>query len=920
MSLCASPRRLAIASGLAIAFALATPTSLVAQSGQPREVSVAFVAVPVTDALAQLSTLSGMSLVWGREITARGAGSATVATRVSCRFTNAPAEQVLSCITREAGLDWYRLSSGTYVVTERAERAPAFASIAGQVIDASTGAPVSTASVRLAELPLARAVGEAGAFAFERLAPGTYAMTVQAIGYRPWRGEITVEPSDARRARIMLDPAAVAAAPLIVNGLQLGAASASLAANTYEDTLRLPLVQPMGFFVPGTPAVMGVSRRDGTGDLHIQGGEVGEHQWRLDGIPLYDAAALSGLFGIVAPSAIQQMTVRRAGFRAGGGSYSAGAIDLTHAYQPDGVRAPSATLDADPLAMQARLVAPFALGSARVSSMLTWREGLWDWLAPPALNRTFRQWNAPDAVLMQRLSQLTGLPSHADADVASFDARDTDSRVGLRDVHAGVRVDLPDFQRYEFSTFVSRHTLGAEGRAHDPLLGGTATHDGYQWATDAAQLSHRMFLGARVTQSLQLRAVRHRFAHDAWVAMDSAAAGGVPATMIGDEGNRIQDVALAADWSLSGNDRVDAQWGAEVVRVSAAMRANSAVLRPIDTETAVGRATLWGDLTSRVGSSMWLESGLRVTRLDGGRVFAEPRLALRREGESASLGPYSWRLAFGGYHQFVNHFDVATTMPVALLPSLRFWWPSDGARGVPLSWHASAEGVLRPADGWELRAELYSKWQPVLLAIDYGVLFDAPSTLTSDAFAQRARGQVAGIGLRVQRSTEVFSRPTRLALSYDGGMARRTFPSRFGGGFQPAPWLEPHRALASIEYEPAAHTVVALRTRGVWGRSWALRQSYYDLLGLSTAGAGLTLDDPGAMSRPAIIETDVGARWTRSIGTARVELGVAAQNLFDRRNVLDFGLRRAAVDVARYEMVPRHLPGRQFTVTMRIAP
>jgi len=905
---------------VAIAFASYAPTPLSAQGREPREVSVAFVGVPVADALAQLSSLSGMSLVWGSEITARSTGNATAASRVSCRFTNAPAEQVLACITREAGLDWYRLSSGTYVVTERAERAPAYASIGGQVIDATTGDPINTASVRLAELPQSRAVGESGAFAFDRLAPGTYAMTVQAIGYRPWRGEITVEPSGARRERIALDRASVLAAPVVINGLQLGAASAALAANTYADSLRLPLVQPMGFFVPGTPMVMGVSRRDGTGDLHIQGGEVGEHQWRLDGIPLYDAAALSGLFGIVAPAAIEQMTVRRAGFRAGGGSHSAGAIDLTHAYQADGARTPSATLEADPLAMQARLVAPFALGSARVSSMLAWREGLWDWTAPSALSRAFREWNAPDAVLMQRLSQLTGLPSTADADVASFAARNTESRVGLRDVHAAFRVDLPDFQRYEFSAFVSRHTLGAEGRAHDPLVGGSATHDGYRWATDAAQLSHKMFLGTRVAQTVQFRAVRHTLAHDAWVAMDSAAGGGIAATMMGDEGNRIDDVALAADWSLSGSNRIDAQWGAELVRVSAQMRASNALLRPIDSETAVGRATAWGDLTSRLGASLWLESGLRVTRLEADRVFAEPRVALRREGESTRLGPYTWRLAFGGYHQFVNQFDVATTMPVAVVPSLRFWWPTDGARGVPLSWHASAEGVLRPAAGWELRAEVYGKWQPVLLAFDYGVLFDGTSTLTGDAFAQRARGRVAGVGLRAQRSTTMFSRPTRLALSYDGGMAQRTFPSRFGGAMQPTPWLEPHRALASMEFEPSTNTVLAVRTRGVWGRSWALRQNFYDLLGLSAAGAGLSLDDPGSSSRPAIVETDIGARWTRAVVGARVEIGLAAQNVFDRRNVLDFGLRRASVDVSRYEMVPRHLPGRQFTVTLRVAP
>ena len=331
------------------------------------------------------------------------------------------------------------------------------------------------------------------------------------------------------------------------------------------------------------------------------------------------------------------------------------------------------------------------------------------------------------------------------------------------------------------------------------------------------------------------------------------------------------------------------------------------------------RATAWGDLTTRVGRATWLESGLRVTRLAAGRVYAEPRVGLRREGETARAGAYSWRVAAGGYQQFVNQFDLATTMPVALVPSLRFWLPADGTRGVPTSWHLVTEGVWRPTPDWEVRAEVYGKWQPVLLTFDYGTLFGGTAPMTSETFVQRARGHAAGAGARVERRVALFARPSRLGVSYDGGIAQRTFPSRFGGTRQPTPWLEPHRAQASFEIDATSALVVALRARGVWGRRWALRQGFYDLLGPSTAGAGLPLSDPGRMGRPSIIEADLGARWTRALAGAQAELGLSAQNLFDRRNVMDYGLRREQ-ESGRYVMVPRYLPGRQIAVTLRIAP
>ncbi|MFO0095716.1 MAG: STN domain-containing protein, partial [Gemmatimonadaceae bacterium] len=108
--------------GRVLGFIAATllPAGVAAQSSrapsavieaQPPLVSVALIDVPRVEALEALSQSARMNLVW--QATTLGEKASR---RIACRFTNARPEDVLGCITRGAGLDYVRLSSGTYVV------------------------------------------------------------------------------------------------------------------------------------------------------------------------------------------------------------------------------------------------------------------------------------------------------------------------------------------------------------------------------------------------------------------------------------------------------------------------------------------------------------------------------------------------------------------------------------------------------------------------------------------------------------------------------------------------------------------------------------------------------------------------------------------------------------------------------------
>ncbi|WP_158514917.1 TonB-dependent receptor [Gemmatimonas phototrophica] len=920
-----------LAIGLCAAVAWAAPRPVAAQQQTPppastvgrqadstRALTMALLDVTVVEALERLSGAARMSIVW--QPASLGARAST---RISCRIDREMPEVLLRCITRAADLDYYRLSSGTYVVIAAAEAPPGWAALGGFVVDAATGAGLPSARVQLAELPNAVFAGDDGAFTMARLRPGTYAVTVRALGYQPLATTLEVTPNATRRVRLLLTRQELAARPIIVNGIRPGDASARLGAATIADSATRMLVGP-SLFLPGAVAPLGVSRRDGTGDLHVQGGDIGEHPWRLDGIPLYDVTTLTGLLGIVSPLAVERVTVHRAGYGASVGSFTSGAIDLTHSLgEPLSPSAQTASrgvatdIAIDPLTATARLSTPVAVGNATGRAMLAARTGLWQFTAPPAMVRAVRHWSAPDPVLLARVSGFGAVPGMEQLDRTPYTGSAGDQAVSLNDVHLAVALDWGTAHQLSASAFTTAQGIAHDGTASDSGRATVHSVDEYGWRTAGAQLTHRWLLGTRVRQRVQLRASRHALDHDVSMAMAST-----PLAIAGGEHNAISEMSLVADWRVQLLPQTTATFGAEVSRAQAELDIANRVLRPLSFANTVWRGTLMADVTTRVAATTFLDAGVRVSQLQSGRSYAEPRLALRRESAAAGV-PWSWRLSAGGYHQFVTQFDVASTMPVAFVPSVRFWLPTDGTTPVAQAWHVAQEAVWRPAPGWEVRGEGYAKWMPSIPTFDYGVLYAAegvpasPSLVRAAQFVQRANGRAVGGGVRVIRDARLSRGHWRHELAYDYGWAERAFPSRFGGQQQPPSWLEPHRVLAVSEVTPWAPLTAAIRARGVMGRPWALRQVYYDLFGAAPDRSGLPIDLPGRMTRPAIVDLDMGATWRQRVGTATVEVGVSVTNVLNRANVLDYGLRRRA-DGSGYDMIARLLPGRIPVVTMQL--
>jgi hypothetical protein len=868
-------------------------------AGDGRPVSLLFQGARLDAALDQLVQASGISLLYAPDLVR--------SQRIYCRGEGLAAEVMLRCIVREAGLDFYRLSTGTYVVIRSVAEAPQYGSLAGMVVDEATGDPLPSARVSLDCAGSMTESTVSGLFSFASLPPGRYRLEARAIGYRPVVQQVDIPPAGQVRQRVTLTRQAVDLGPLVVNGVALspmqgGLASASVAADSLADVLAGPstLLRAAG-------VQLGLTQRRVLGDLHIQGGDAGEHQFRLDGVPVFDPLPPGRLFGAFSPLAIERLTIRRTGFGVAHGSYSAGVIDLEQSI--DAGSRPAGEVAADPYAFAARLATPWEIGGRRASAMAAVRTSLWGVVTGTPLQQSVREWTTVDRVLLDRLrGPVAGVPI-----TDPFVPTTVTSDLGFTDVHLGSRLELGHYETVSGSVYAARQRVGTDLVAEARPAGGAPVSlragDHFNWSEFAGQVRYDRLIGSRTSHMVQARASRHALRHTQSVLI---AGEGAP-DALPHERNEVHEVGLAATVRHAVDQRTVVEGGVEVAHIGSSMVMQNEVYRPMAGESAALRTATYGEVRRALGASTALEAGLRLTWVPSRRaVYAEPRLALAGDRASAS-GAFAWRIATGVHRQFIGQFDLASVGPSALVPSVRIWLPVGATLAPPLAWHLSAEGAWRLAGGWELRAESYLRLQPTIQAIDYASLLDQEA---SGSFIAEVRGYAVGGGVRASRS---FG-PVRVEAGYDLGLARRSFPSRFGGELQPTPWNEPHRALLMAELRASRTLAFSALARGVWGRTWALRQAYYDLLTTGPAGAGLAIGNPGASSLPPLYEVDLGAAWSSEVAGVRLELGAAVLNAFGRRNVLDEWLMPESTPngTVVYARVPRATIGRQPMVTVRV--
>ena len=489
---------------LAVGVGLFTPA---VSSAQETPYTFVLRGVALNQALETFSQTTGVAVAYAPHL-ARNR-------EVYCVARDEPAEAVLQCILQETGLDFYRLSSGTYVLTAPAEIAPARGYLTGVVADGDTGAPIPQAHVQLADAGSGTTTGPSGRFTLPPLLPGEYVVHISHVGYRTWRDTLRVTPDGRTRTEAVLHPEPVAVEPVVIDGIQSRRSEASL------GRAELDQDDPLVGWAGGSHQTMrqlntlsGVRVNDLTADVHLQGGRPGDHEMRLDGVPVYLPRTLAGLIGPFSSFAIDRITVEKAGFGAATGSQLGGVINARHAL----ATTHRADVQADPLSLNARLqLTPSVARTERVAVMTAGRMSLSPQYAPDPLRNTLGGWSRLDPFL------LAALATDASDQIASDAARATTTGSAphprYSDIHAAGRVQLNPLHTLNISAY--RGTRRLTGRAWNTPTGTTAessaglltTDDDYHWQNLLGQIQYDAVLGRRTLMRVQARSSRYRLDH-----------------------------------------------------------------------------------------------------------------------------------------------------------------------------------------------------------------------------------------------------------------------------------------------------------------------------------------------------------------------------------------------------------------------
>ena len=914
-------------------------------ASKPPVYSFVAIGTPLSEAFDQLIERTGINVAFEIDL--------VEGRKAFCRATDEPLEAVLKCVLKDTGLDFIRLSSGTYVVIREAKAEPLFGAISGRVVDSESGEPLPSAHVLLADAGTGDVTNNAGRFSFSKLVPGPHRIVVTYVGYQDFSDTIRVAPDQATPVELDMKIEPLLAAPIVVTGLMRRLPSEALIEEE-GDIEALTQAPGRNDVIRSMNTVIGLRVGNAMADVHVQGGAAGEHQYRLDGAPVFIPIPNGGIVGPFSPFAVDKFTLHKAGFGAAKGSHLSGVIEAEHRLTP--LLTNLFDVQIDPLSLNARAMGSIGVQDGlRANWMLAGRKGLWSLYQPQGLADHFSEWSAPDLFLLQALAptDLQGDQSQnpgygrrntfqaaGDLFRSRFSDRNFQGTFDFHDIHGAVRLHLGPVQSLHASFYRGQNILGDEelvlDRGGAPIqiddpeesgedeVHGLSFKNAYNWKNTVGQLRYEQVLGNRtfaewgiwysgfdLTQEasqseLDLRgdqvprdSLLNRFPKG-YITSDSLAALGFGA----DDRNAIGEIGLRSALNHAVGNKHFLTGGIEVVRTSSEFllylqsprNRMGATRRQAALETSLWR---WGAFLEdryAISAQSTLSLGVRLTYLNNHtKIYAEPRISFRHDASEGILGPWAVHVAAGLYRQYINQFDVASLNVNAVLPGVRFWLPLGEGISPSRAIHTSGSYLLMPAPEWQVRLESYYKWQPHTLVIDYAnpILF-RPDPVGDALRAQQdllagASGFSYGMAAKVERKTALY----RLSMQYEYSVAEQRILNRFEGASLSVPWNVPHRISTGIDLTLTDHFSMMARLDHEIGRTWAFRDAYYNYLE-PDPDLALTLpfdlSDPESHRLSPITKVDLGFAYSRPIRNTNLQVRLDLQNLLSGDNVEEWSL------------------------------
>ena len=635
--------------------------------------------------------------------------------------------------------------------------------------------------------------------------------------------------------------------------------------------------------------------------------------------------------GAFSPLALERLTVQKAGFEARYGSQLTGIVSAEH--DLSAAKSFSGSFMVDPVSTNGRLVGAFRGKNGKEGVIMAAMRGSnWGTYQDKDVRSLLTSWSGIDPLITTFWIRQPVI-----LDAVEEISHDVD--VNFSDLHIASRYKLNPFHSIHASLYRAVNELGAFQSIFQESTEGEGAfvlfaESEYSWLNWGSQIRHSWLLGDRSALTTQIRGSWHNSSLDYFAIPSSLEENVLTDSLIvaldvfkdslqtnerARERNKIQDLGMQVNLyhSISPNNHL------EVGIEAAHTRSRFSFFQPF-MDQVQNRPSNWhwaGYLQNSItiGRRMVITPGVRVTYVPVlSTIYAEPRLSLRMDGIARGFGNYAVRVAGGVYRQFVNQLELTGYGTSTVIPSAFFWLPLDGTLSPSRSYHLALDFMLIPAEQWTIRMEGYSKWLHRTLIYNHAVIQDLEvetgEQVDQSDFIVPTSGRASGVGMSLNYKGAVGAG----GISYEFSHTIQRYPGRFNDQMIAVPWQVPHRLKLNGVLRLTGGLQVESTWTQSWGQQWGFRRAYYDVFSIWDPVTSSPLPDfnaPEENTLPGFQRLDLGLTysWKSSSYLSRIQLYVL--NVLDHDNIFDYSIESRPDS---FNEIPRYLPGRQYTVSMRL--
>ncbi|QZT35885.1 TonB-dependent receptor [Halosquirtibacter xylanolyticus] len=204
--------------------------------------------------------------------------------------------------------------------------------ISGIIRDVETKEPIIGATIYAKEIKRGSATNSEGYFLLILTSKQQVTLDIRCIGYQT--REIIITPSSNQRLNISLTPISITTGEVQVEGARAINSLRSTQTSAHSiSPIEIEYLPSLGGekdiikAIQMLPGVTGGS--EGSSDLVVRGGSPDQNLFLIDGVPIYNASHVLGLFSIFTPEAVNNVDFYKGGFSSNYGGRLSSVVDIS---------------------------------------------------------------------------------------------------------------------------------------------------------------------------------------------------------------------------------------------------------------------------------------------------------------------------------------------------------------------------------------------------------------------------------------------------------------------------------------------------------------------------------------------------------------------------------------------------------------